>query len=318
MPCDLRQHGHQPSRPYQPRPCARRRTSHLPQHAPPYARVQQIAEGYGCNVEAAKGNGRGFDANLQIIVAINHRVFGIVGNHPKQIAHYQPQRLRGHMPLGGCIGHGNAPAKGQPQHGLRYRDQALGKRVGHADEQRRKGIQNGGQIGAQHQQKCQKSQCGAHGQRLFHADATAGHGAVGRAFDVAVKIAVGHVVDAAAGAAHQDGAQRKHRQQMPTRKAPGRQPQRSQRRPQQQQPASRPIPADQVQIKAQARCAGRGSGRHDRHCRRGLGLEAGIEFCKALPKNPRLIYGGSNRALRLPSTSGTISGAGYFCLLLSD
>jgi hypothetical protein len=64
-----------------------------------------------------------------------------------------------------------------------------------------------------------------------------------------VKFAIGHIVDAAPGAAHEDGAQREHRHQMPTRKAVSSHPQGGQSRPQQQKPAGRSVPANQVQVK---------------------------------------------------------------------
>ena len=67
-------------------------------------------------------------------------------------------------------------------------------------------------------------------------------------FDMAVEIPVGHVVDAAAGAAHQDGAEQEDKQQMPARPAAGSDPERRQRGPEQQQPASRPVPADQIEV----------------------------------------------------------------------
>jgi hypothetical protein len=42
---------------------------------------------------------------------------------------------------------------------------------------------------------------------------------------MAIKVAVRHVIDTAAGAAHQDGAQGEHRQQMPAWKTAGGNPQ---------------------------------------------------------------------------------------------
>ena len=59
------------------------------------------------------------------------------------------------------------------------------------------------------------------------------------AFDVLVEIAIGVVVDHATGRAHQHGAEQEHQQHRPFRPAVGRQPQRPQRRPEQQQDADR-------------------------------------------------------------------------------
>ena len=67
-----------------------------------------------------------------------------------------------------------------------------------------------------------------------------------------VEFAIDHVVDAAAGAAHQEGAEREHDQQVPAGKASGGDPQGGEGRPQQQVAAGRAVPADQVQVQGGA------------------------------------------------------------------
>jgi hypothetical protein len=70
--------------------------------------------------------------------------------------------------------------------------------------------------------KSQQRQHRAH-HKASRGDTARSHRALGRALDVFVKVAVSHIVDAAARTAHQDRAQREHRQQMPARK-PAREP----------------------------------------------------------------------------------------------
>ena len=106
-------------------------------------------------------------------------------------------------------------------------------------------------VGGEHQPKRGQRQHGAHQQRLTRADAPAGDRALGRALDVFVELAVRHIIDTTPRAAHEDGAQREHGDEVPARKAPRRQPQRTEGRPQQQQPARRAVPADQVQVQGQ-------------------------------------------------------------------
>jgi len=63
-----------------------------------------------------------------------------------------------------------------------------------------------------------------------------------------VEVAVGHIVDATTGAAHEKSAQHKHAQQMPARKAAAGQPQGAEGGPQQQQPTGGSIEANQVEV----------------------------------------------------------------------
>jgi hypothetical protein len=67
-----------------------------------------------------------------------------------------------------------------------------------------------------------------------------------------IEVRIGHIVDTAACAAHEDRAQRENDDQMPARKPTRRDPQRRQAWPKQQQPSSRAIPADQIKIEGEA------------------------------------------------------------------
>ena len=206
----------------------------LRQHGAPNAQVSRIKRHDRRHVPEPQGNGRGADAYVQVIVAVHHGVFGVVGQDPKQIAGQQQPGHRWHPALHRAKGHRNAKAKSDAQHRLRHRHDTLGIGVHHGHRQRGKRPINGGGIGRQHQAKGPQSQRCAYRKCFAHRHLAAGHRPLRGALDVAIKVPVGHIVDAAAGAAHEHRAQREHRQQMPARKAPCRQPQRAQRRPQQQ------------------------------------------------------------------------------------
>ena len=233
---------------------------HHPRHIPP-----------------AQRDGRGLDADLEVIVAVDHGVLGIVGQHPAQVAQQQRPGLRRHR--GGQTGqrripptqhgrkrHRDTKAERHAQHRLRHRHHALGIGIGQGHRQRRERQPDGGRIGGQHQRKGQCSQHRTHRQGLFHRQGAAGDRALCGALDVAVELAVGHIVGTAAGRAHQHRAQREHQHQVPARKAIGRDPQRAERGPQQQQPAGRAVPADQVKVQRQARLPF-GAGARSAHAR---------------------------------------------------
>ena len=190
----------------------------LPQHKPPDGGIQQVTNGNGGNVPAAKSDGRSADADFQIVVAIDHGIFRIVGQDPEQIAQHQPQGLLRNVALRGGKGHGNAPAEGDAQYGLRHRHEPFGIRIGDADEQGGDGAEDGLPGCCQHQQKRNKSQNRTHGQCFSNTDPAAGDRALRRAFHMPVKFPIGHIVDAATRAAHEDGSPRENRQQMPARK----------------------------------------------------------------------------------------------------
>ena len=152
----------------------------------------------------------------------------------------------------GCKRHRNAKAECQAQHGLRHGHKAFGVRINQRDRQRAYRIGDSDCVGSEYQRKCQQHQHRAQPQRFFNRHRTSGHWAPGSAFDMAIKIPVRHVVDAAPCAAHENSAQREYGQQVPTGKALRRNPQGAQGRPQQEQPARGSIPANEVQVHSSA------------------------------------------------------------------
>ena len=245
-----------------------------PQQPTPKREVQQVEGGHARDIPAPERDGRGLHADAQVVVAVDHRVFGVVGQHPEQVADDQAPGLPGHcrdqaapgpgrhsrLDLHDAKGHRDAEAEGHAQHRLRHRDMTLGVGVNKSHCQRRNGQQDRRRRGGQHQQEGGECQRSADGQRLPHRHAPARDRALRGALDMAVEVAVGDIVDAAAGAAHQDGAEREDQQQMPARPAAGSDPERRQRGPEQQQPAGGPVPADQVEVERELGAPGRQRG----------------------------------------------------------
>lgn len=246
MPHHLRGRQRHPGR--QPRPARQRPHQPRPQH-----QVQHVKRQHRRHIPAAQRDGRGANANAQIVVAVHHRVLGVVRQHPKQVGHEQGPRQRRNFAAHGGKRHRDAKAERHAQHRLRHGKKALRVGVEHRHGQRGERPRHRGRVGRQHQRERQQRQRRAHQQGLAHAEATARHRTLGGAFDVAVEVAVGHVVDTAASTAHQDGAAHEHQQQVPPRPSPRGQPQRAEGRPQQQQPTRGPVPADQVQVQRQPR-----------------------------------------------------------------
>ena len=99
------------------------------------------------DVEAAERDRRGLDADAQVVVAVDHRVLGVVGEHPEQVADQQPPGERRHgagerreRPRIAAAhrgeGHRDAEAEGDAEDRLRHREEALGERIDQRHRQR--------------------------------------------------------------------------------------------------------------------------------------------------------------------------------------
>ena len=97
----------------------------------------------------------------------------------------------------------------------------------------------------QHQKQRAEGQRGGDDERFPRRDLAARQRAIGGALDVRVEIAIGVVVDRAAGRAHQQRAEHEDADDDPRRRPERGEPQRGQRRPQQQQRADRLVEPDQ-------------------------------------------------------------------------
>ena len=118
----------------------------LQQGQRPNCQVQKITGEHRRNIVAAQCDGRGFQAQAQVIVAVNHGVFGVVSQHPKQVSQQQQPSQGRHAGCHGAQawhitalhrrkGHGHTKAEGHTQHGLRHGNQTFGIGVGQCDGQ---------------------------------------------------------------------------------------------------------------------------------------------------------------------------------------
>ena len=189
---------------------------------------------------------------MDVVVAVHHRVFGVVGDRPEYVGEQQQPRHRRHIAELRGKRHRDAEAEGDAEIGLRDNEEALGERVAGGKKYGGKGQQPGQRVERQDQQKGGKRQPGGQPQRFALADLAAGERALPGAFDMLVDVAVGIVVDGASGGAHQRRAERKDQHDMPGRVPLARDPQSPQRRPQQQQNADGTMQTGELDIERKA------------------------------------------------------------------
>ena len=197
-------------------------------------------------VGIAEQDGRGLHANLQVVLAVGHRIVGVVGHRPQQVGEVQQPGRQRHLAGFGHERHGNAPGIGRPQHHLRVVGMALHEGVAGRQGQRAKRQVEGRQVGAQHQQQAEQQQSGEQAQRLALADPPTHQRALVRTRDMPVEVPVGIVVDHATRRTHQYHAADENQQIAPAGHTLGRHPQRPEGRPEQQVDANRAIQAHQL------------------------------------------------------------------------
>ena len=194
---------------------------------------------------------------LQVVVAVDHRVLGVVGDDPEEVDREQHPRERRHVAAAprrtpsGC-----RTQNAMPEERLRQGEEALEERIDDRDRRprerqsdRRRGWSTRTSRNAQN-----ASTAASHERLATAAISPAASGRPRVRSTCASKRAVGPVVDRAAGRAHQ--------QRCPTTKidssarlrpARARDPQRRQRRPQQQQDADRLVEPHQPLVGVEAR-----------------------------------------------------------------
>ena len=167
------------------------------------------------HVVLPEGDGGSLDADLEVVLAVHHGVFGVVGYGPENVGQQHEPRDQRHFP-GLCReAHGDAEAESDAEISLRDGEKALGEGVAGSQKQSGKGQQNGQFVEAHDEQKCADGERREQDQRFFLAHQSGGHGAVFCAFHMGVEIAVGIVVDDATGRAHQHRAEHKNPQDDP-------------------------------------------------------------------------------------------------------
>ena len=179
-----------------------------------------VAEHDGGDVKTTEGDRRGLDADLEVVVAVDHGVFGIVGHRPEDVGQQQPPGLRRHLAELRGVGHGNTETEGHPQIGLGNGKETFGQGVGGGQKERRKREPDQQRFAQQQNQgKTRQTEQGKQGQGFPAAHLPRRQRPLPGAFDVLVEIAVGKIIDHAARRAHQQGPQGKHPDQHPVRAA---------------------------------------------------------------------------------------------------
>ncbi|ABA49897.1 hypothetical protein BURPS1710b_3360 [Burkholderia pseudomallei 1710b] len=231
-----------PARPIRPTEMQRRAEPHVD------AEHRRVAEHDREHVMAAERDRRRAHADLQIVVAIDHRIRGVVRNRPEHVGREHRPSDHRHRILHGRERHRNPEAERDAEIRLRNREEALHERVGRRDEHRDDGQLLRQPVERQDQQKRHEREADRDRDRLPCADLARRERPLGGALHVAVEIAIGVIVDRAAGRAHQQRAEREDHDERRRRMAVGRDPQRIERRPEQQQAADRLVHPDQPQI----------------------------------------------------------------------
>src|SRR6266852_1448081 len=95
-----------------------------------------VANHYRMHIVTSQGDRGCFDADAQIVVAIHHRVFGIVGDRPEDVGKEQPPAL-GRDGAEYCrVPHRDAEAERDSEIGLRDRKKSLGQGIGRCKAER--------------------------------------------------------------------------------------------------------------------------------------------------------------------------------------
>ena len=204
----------------------------------------------GEQIHVAEENRQGFGAGLDVVLAVDHGVPGVVGGGPQEIGQKQQPRALRNAALYRCERHRNAPAEGDAEIDLRKIGVPFQVRVGRGQHRAGNAQQNGECVGQQHQSEGRQHHQQESRQRFAAVQRTARQRPLFGALDLRIQPAVGIVIDDAAGRARQPDADAEDQQQFQGRQSFGRQPQGPQGRPQQQQGPDRPVAADQLPIGA--------------------------------------------------------------------
>ncbi|KAG1320357.1 hypothetical protein G6F63_014302 [Rhizopus arrhizus] len=175
----------------------------------------------------------GVRAHLQVILAVDHGVPGVVGGGPQDVAGVQQPAQHRHLALYGGECHRDAPAERHAQVDLRQMGIALQVGVAGGQEHADEAEANGQPVQGQHQPEGHQHQHREQHQRGATTDRAGGQRTRLGAFHMRVEPAVGVVVDDATGRTGQPHARGEHEQRPQRRQAAGGQPQRPPGGPQQ-------------------------------------------------------------------------------------
>jgi hypothetical protein len=158
-----------------------------------------VAEHHRRHVPAPEKDGRRANAELQVVVAVDHGVLGVVGHDPEHVGNEQNPAEPWHLAQHRRKRHRDAERERDPQIELGYRKEALRQGVGPGDGRRDQRQPHRGLVQEQQQQSRHRAQRRCHRHGLERADVAAGDDPVGRALHIAVEAIVGRVVDGTPG-----------------------------------------------------------------------------------------------------------------------
>ena len=167
------------------------------------AEIDCIAKRDGDDVETPERERRGANADFDIVVAIDHRVLGVIRDDPEQIDEEKHPRKRRHVVLNGGERHRDSERKRDAEKRLWQREKALEERIDAGDQQCRKRPCDRCKIGWKDQHESGERQNSRHDERLPRRNHARSQRPGRSAFDARVEIAIGPVVECATGGAHQ-------------------------------------------------------------------------------------------------------------------
>ena len=112
------------------RPAHTKLIANIPQHQ----QHRGIAQHHHQHIVATEGDGRGTNADADIVITIDHGVFGVVGDGPENIRQQQPPGQRRQFILATGKGHRNAKTERHPQVSLRYGKETFEQRITGCDQ----------------------------------------------------------------------------------------------------------------------------------------------------------------------------------------
>src|SRR5258706_774668 len=114
---------------------AARRHAHV-RHA---EEKQSMANHYARDIETSEQNRRGLESELDVVVAIDHRVLRIVRNRPKYVGEQQHPRERNNVVLVRGKRHRDTEAERDAEPRLRHPEHAFQERINHRERERNTG-----------------------------------------------------------------------------------------------------------------------------------------------------------------------------------
>lgn len=151
-------------------------------------------------------DGGGFDADFEIVLPVDHRVDGVVGDGPDCDRGEDQPCQSGYFVGQGGEGHRHSPSEGEPQAELGQGCPSLHEGIAGGEQDPADGVEPGQGVEHRYQGEGDQPQEDEKRQGLGAADLSAGQGSVAGAFDVGIQLSIGEIVDDAAGGAHDENA----------------------------------------------------------------------------------------------------------------